>query len=104
MEAIKFKLSTKREVVMKMPQVGDQELAAERAGDIKNPNSYALAIQNELVKLLLYSVDGEKLTGAKKQNIKALFTLGEYSEIILALGEALPKPEIPKLNVVTIEE
>lgn len=103
MEAIKIKLESGKEVILRKPEVGDQELAAERTADISNPNAYQLALQNELVRLLLHSVDGKKLSGNEKQDLKSLFDLTEYSEVIMGLGEMLPKPKAPKVSVVTLE-
>lgn len=104
MEAFKIELDSGKEVVFRTPVVGDQEKAAERVGKESNQNTYMLKLQNELVKVLLHSINGKKLGGAEKQDLKNLFEFDEYTQLLLAIDNILPKPKAPKVNAIIIED
>ncbi len=98
-----LKLSTGKKVVLRQPEVGDQETAAENVtNQSDNQYIFGMNVQKELLKLLLVSIDGKKLNGTEKENLKSLFTLPEYNQLILGVGSFLEKPEMPQINFVSI--
>jgi hypothetical protein len=97
-----FTLSTGKVVEVRDPCIEDQEKAAERAaqGGVAGDNQflYAMATQNELVKLILVSIDGKKLSGNDKEIFKKKFTSKEYNELLLGVGELMGKPVKPQVS------
>lgn len=84
MAKIKMTLSTGKIVVLKELEVGDQELAVEATGirDAGNTVNLGMKAQNELVKLLLVSIDGKVLKGNEKESLKSLFSYKEYAQVL----------------------
>ena len=96
-----MKLKTGKKVVLREPEVGDQEKAAESVtNQSDNQYVFGMNVQRELLKMLLVSIDGKVLSGTDKENLKSLFTLPEYNQMIVGLSSFLEKPEMPQINFV----
>lgn len=98
-----LKLKTGKKVILREPEVGDQEAAAENVtNQSDNQFVFGMNVQKELIKMLLISIDGKKLSGTEKENLKGLFTLQEYNQLILGVSSFLDRPEMPQINFVKI--
>lgn len=61
------------------------KLAAPRAGD--NAMVLSIAMQAELLKLLIIEVDGKPLTAVQKENLKTVFTYQEHAMLAKAVNK-----------------
>lgn len=78
--AIRVILPTKRVAILRELKISDNQLAAKMVGSkSKNQFEMALAMQAELVKLLVIEVDGAKLDHAAKNDLDKLFSVAEFS-------------------------
>lgn len=84
--AYKITLSTKRVVLLRELKLKDQNLATKMLGQRKmNQAEMHLAIQENLIKILLMEIDGVKLDHKAKENLDDLFSVKEYGQLVLAL-------------------
>lgn len=88
MQGYKFTLSTKKEIYLREPKIGDIETASQLAGKKASDNQAYLGVlvQKELLKLLLVQVGTKKLNMAEKENLDALLGFGEYQECLKAIN------------------
>lgn len=98
---LKMILKTKKEVVVREMDLSDQRAAAKNIGATVNEAEMQIAMQQELVKLLLVSIDGKKLKGLEKENLKELLTWGEYNQILMVVKDMLGNDEMPKVEMIT---
>lgn len=100
---VQMTLSTGKKVVMAEPMVGDQDKAIERVAlkGVDNATALSVMSQTELLKILLRGIDGKKVKGADRENLKTLFTHKEYMEVMAGMGELLGKPEKPQMEHVS---
>lgn len=89
MDAYKVKMSSGKEVVLRQIKIKDQELAAKAASRAGDDSKYgmAIAMQKELVKILLVQVDGKALKAIEKEDLDSLFTYAEYMQLVEVLGK-----------------
>lgn len=87
----KVTLSTGKIVHLKDPKIRHQELAMKAIGDKAGSNQayMGILIQKELVKILLYQVDGKKPSGIELENLDELFSLKEYSQLNSAVSQLI---------------
>ena len=84
LQVTKFTLNTKKVVYFREPEIGDSEHAMRIAGKDAGPENQGLLsvlFQKEMTKLLLVKVDDKTLSLTEKQNLKALFTFREWSQV-----------------------
>jgi len=95
--------AVKKVVVLRDMVVGDQETAAELANvnEKSSPIVAVMKTQNELVKLLLEEVDGKKLTGAAKENLKELFSVQEMNHLVKFVAQLSSTEGEPSVEVIT---
>lgn len=80
MNAVRVILPTKRVAYLREPKIADNQLAAKMVGNkTKNQFELALAMQNELLKILLVQIDDEKLDHASKNDLDKIMSLTEYN-------------------------
>lgn len=89
MDAYKVKMSSGKEVILRQIKIKDQELAAKAAARVGEDSKYgmAIAMQKELVKILLVQVDGRTLKAVEKEDLDSLFTYSEYMQLVEVLGK-----------------
>lgn len=89
MDAYKVKLSSGKEVILRQIKIKDQELSAKAASRSGDDSKYgmAIAMQKELVKILLVQVNGKPLKAVEKEDLDTLFTYGEYMQLVEVLGK-----------------
>lgn len=83
MDVYKVKLSTGKEVLLRQIKIKDQELAAKAASRTGEDSKYgmAIAMQRELIKILLVQVDGKQLKASEKEDLDSLFSYKEYMQV-----------------------
>ena len=95
-------LSTGKKVVIREPQIRDQDSAASavssKAGD--SAMNFALLLQTELTKSLIVSIDGKVLSGLEKESLDKVFSYKEYSELLLGIREILGEAKKPQISIV----
>ena len=98
----KLTLLTDREVVIREMKISDYELAANLAGArVKSGNQahMQIAMQSELVKLLLVSVEGKELSAVQKQSLDELLSVSEYSQLIKFTEQFVGEAQAPKVEM-----
>jgi hypothetical protein len=87
--AHKVTLSTGKVVILRDPQINDQEtamqVAAPRAKD--NPMLMVSFAQKEMLKLLILEVDGKAPSKIELEQLGKMFTLPEYNQLQAYLGK-----------------
>lgn len=79
-DAVRVVLPSKRVAILRELKISDNQLAAKLVGNkAKNQFEMALAMQSELIKLLLLQIDDKKLDHADKNNLDILLSVSEYS-------------------------
>lgn len=81
----KVTLSTGKVVLIRDMKIKHQELAAQAVGNRHSDAQLAqgMAVQNELVKILLVSVDDKEVRS--HDNLDDLFSMGEYKQVLKAI-------------------
>ena len=84
----KFTLPNKMEITLREPKISDTSRATQVAGKKAGTNQAHLniLIQEEVVKLLLVSVNGKVLKNSEKESLDTLFTLKEYGNVLKAVN------------------
>lgn len=100
---IKATLSTKRVVIMRQFTMKHQRTATEIAGNRAQGNQALLGMvmQEELLKLMLQSIDGQAVSGPKKENLDALVTPHEYRELMKVIESQIGNATTPEIELVT---
>jgi hypothetical protein len=85
----KVTLSSGKVVHLREMRIKHTETAAELAGPRAGENRALLGmlVQKELLKLLILDVDGRKLSGTEVEDLDALFTFGEYSQLLKVVDQ-----------------
>lgn len=96
-----MELSTGKKVVVREPEVGDEEKAAQAVGERAGSSNQAFAVlaQVEIVKQLVISVNGQTLSLKDKHDLKAHLNYAEYNELVAGVTELLGKPKKPKMTM-----
>ena len=84
----KVVLSSGKEVLLREMKIKYQRLAMKAcssAGD--NKGLLATMMQDELLKLLIVSVDGKKMAGAMLEGLDDIFTYPEYLQVVSVIGQ-----------------
>lgn len=86
----KITLSSGKVVLLRDPKIKDQELATRAASAlVKGDNAFAfgMAMQKEMLKLLLAQVGDKKPTATEAEDLDGLFTFGEYTQCLKAVAK-----------------
>lgn len=95
MQLVKVVLRSGKTVYLRMMQISDTEKAAQKVSAKAGGDSNVLQIlmQKALVQLLLVKMaakEGDKpeaISGVERENLDALFTIQEYSDILKVVGK-----------------
>ena len=90
MNVHKVTLSTGKEILLREVKIKDQELAAQAAAGVAgsdNNLTLALAMQKEMLKMLITQVDGSKPAPAQLEDLDGLFSYSEYMQLVSVLGK-----------------
>lgn len=81
------------------------EAAGLRAGESASATAFSSMLQDEVLRLLLISVDGNVLSGVQKEDLDSVFTYVEYQQLMLCLKDIMGVSEVakkPKIEIVII--
>jgi hypothetical protein len=87
--AHKVTLGTGKVVILREPEINDQEIAMQLAAP-KGKDSPMLLVtfaQKELMKLLILEIDGKRPSKIELEQMSKLFTLAEYNQLATYLGK-----------------
>lgn len=102
----KATLSSGKQVVLRKLTVGLRRQAVEAAGKTAGTNQALLGLdtQDEMIKILLHSIDGKKVNRAELETtMDDQFSMDEYNELMLVLEDvAGTQVKKPKLEMVTL--
>jgi len=103
MDVIKVTLGSKKVVLLRPLQIKHQDLAAQAAamklGNQANDVAMALVMQKELLKLLLVQVDGADLKSHQLEDLDALFSVGEFTQLSQALNKLLEQQQMGNFQI-----
>lgn len=98
-----LELESGKKVVLKEFKIKTKNLAAKNvfAKGITGQEAEA-AVQDEILKLLLDSVDGKQPSGVEREDLDQMLSFQEYQQIMMAvqdlLGAGLKKPNVKVLT------
>jgi hypothetical protein len=103
--AVKVTLSTGKVVVMRQMKIRHQTLAAQAVGKKAGDNTMAMVMmmQQELIKLLVISIDGRALTGAEREDLDSFLDFPEFQQLQSVVGQMMGGNEVgeAKTEIVT---
>lgn len=78
-----------REVLIREMKIRDQKLALQAVGNRAGDNKFLLMtmLQEELLKMLLHSVDGKPVNQAQLTDLDSLFNIKEYAILQNVIGK-----------------
>lgn len=86
----KVTLSTGKIVLVREPKIKDQELATRAAAaTVKGDNAFnmGMAIQKEMLKLLIVRVNENLPKAAELEDLDGMFSYGEYMQMLKVVGK-----------------
>lgn len=91
MNAVKVTCSTGKTVILREPRIEDQikssEAASVRLSENASKYSFAIAMNQEMAKLLLVKVNDKEVKGSDREDLESLFTYREFSEVSQIVGK-----------------
>lgn len=85
MEVVKVTVG-QRVFFLRQPKISDTRLAAKSLGNKSGSQvEMQMALQEELVKLLLVQIDDKKLSDTEKRNLDNIISLAEYNRLIVVI-------------------
>jgi len=81
--------------------ISDQQNAAKAIAKGMNDAEMMIAMQNELIKSLIISIDEKKLKGIEKESLDKLFDVGEYMQLAEVIKEMMGNVKAPKVEILT---
>ncbi len=107
MKGIKVKIpETGKEVILREPQISDQELAAQsvgsKAGDA--PFVFVMLLNKEILRLIIHSIDGKPLDAQKLLKLDDYLTMQEYNRLLQVVGKITgnESPLAPQIESVSL--
>ena len=94
-------LSTGKKIIIRKPTIRDRRLALQGASaQSKDPIVVQALVLDEMMKVLVSEVDGQKIEGAKRESLDSWLDLSEYTQLQLGLEEMIGgAPSAPKLKM-----
>jgi len=100
----KIELSTDKVVVVREFKIAHKNLAAKAAGQSGVTGAALEALlQDEMLKLILVSVDGRKVGEVERENLDNVFSFAEYQELLQPIAEMCGANQVkkPKVTILT---
>jgi hypothetical protein len=102
-QVIKVTLTTGKVVLLTQMKISHTETAAQQVSAKANGDQNVLQIlmQKAILQLLVWQVDGKVLTGAQKEDLDSVFTIGEYGQLCKVLAKVMGGSEVgePEMSV-----
>ena len=107
LDGFKVTLQTGKVVLMRKMRIGDHPKAAESASMLYHTEQGQKAgLAQEILKMLLYSINDKVLSGPEKEDLDALFDMNEYADLMKVVTEAAgldeKKAKAPTVEIVSI--
>lgn len=95
---------TEKVVILREPQISDQEMAAQSVGTKAGDSqfTYALMLNKEMLRLLIAEIDGVKVDAKALLNLDEHLTMQEYNRLSQVVSKitGLDSPLVPKIESV----
>lgn len=88
-------------VVIRKMLIADQRTAARALGKGMNDAEMMLAMQDEIIKMIIISIDGKKLKGVEKENLDKILEYSEYMQLMEPVKEMMGNVSAPKVEIIT---
>lgn len=102
----KLKLPSGKECVISEPRISHRNMAAQvisgKAGD--DPMTYGMMLNDEMIRQVLYSIEGKVLTPQEKLDFDEILTVADHMYISSALNkisEVTKETRNPQMEVVS---
>lgn len=97
-----LKLSTGKKVVFRPSKIADEQVATEKVSDdaASNKYKYTMALQMEILRMRLVSIDGKKPTALQLEDFDSMMTQKEFGEIIKYLEKDGGNVQMPQVSQV----
>jgi len=95
----KLTLMTGKVIVVREMQIRDFNLAAEIAGKAGNNTAVSMQLTNELMKMIIVSVDAKVLKPQDKEVLDSLMTVAEYVQLRGFIEESLGNAQKPTVEM-----
>jgi len=96
-----LELDTGKKVVLSEFKIKHKNLAAKAASTAQGAE-FDARMQDEILKIVLVSVDGKVLNGIEKEDLDSVFSYSEYNQVLLFIrdmvGVDAKKPQIKVLK------
>jgi hypothetical protein len=98
-----IELSTGKKIVLREFKIKHKNLAAKAASKQGvDGQAFEAVIQDEILKLLIVNIDGQKVEPSKLEDLDSLFDYSEYQQLMLVikdmLGIDVGKPKVTILS------
>ena len=102
----KFTLPSKKVIIIREPKISDTRTASQVAGRKAGTNQVHcnVLLQEEMIKLLLVSINDNKLSSIQKEDLDSLFTMKEYGYVLKCVqqvGGGDEEEGEPQMEIVT---
>lgn len=87
----KVTLATKKEVLLRDFKIKHQRLAAQAAGSKAGDNTTAMGVFmiEEILKQLIFQINGQEPDKASLEDLDSVFTYGEYQQLITVVNQLM---------------
>jgi hypothetical protein len=79
------------------------QVAAAKIGKKGNEYSMSLALQDELMKILVVAIDGQRLSAIDRERLDTLLTTDDYRQVVQVIELMIGDVEAPKVEQVSLE-
>lgn len=86
----KVTLSTGKVVLVRDPKIRDQELATKAASNLvkgDNAFAYGMALQKEMLKMLLVKIDDHQPSAIQVEDLDSLFSYAEFMQLLKVVAK-----------------
>ena len=97
---------TGKEVILREPKISDQELASQSIGNKAGDSqfAYVLAFNKEMLRLMIYSIDGKEVNAKSLLQLDDHLTIQEYNRLCQVIGKLTgnESPLAPQIESVVL--
>ena len=100
----KVTLGSGKVVMIQDMQIKHEELAAKAVAKAagENPALMAMLMQNEIIKMLIVSIDGKQITALDREQLSKMLTYGDFVQLRKVVAKLMGGDEAdPKIELVS---